>query len=292
MARIFLYIALALVFIAAVLLWSNRPRRFLIEADIPSDFPEQGFSHDSFEALLQSYVTADGQVDYDRWQRSTESVTVLERYLAAVARFSPDNTPLRFPSRNDELAYWMYGYNAYVIRAVLEHWPLDSVTDVKAPIEAVTGLGFFYQLRFQFGGEFLSLLAVENRKIRARYRDARIHFVLNCASESCPIARPELPTGEALEDLLSSATTEFINDSRNIKVDHDNRSIRLSTIFKWYEKDFLNELHNAGVSSSGGLFDYVLRYADEALAADLRAAESYEITFADYDWSINATPQP
>jgi hypothetical protein len=37
----------------------------------------------------------------------------------------------------------MYGYNAYVIKSVLDHWPLKSVTDVKAPVEAVKELGFF-----------------------------------------------------------------------------------------------------------------------------------------------------
>ena len=72
-----------------------------------------------------------------------QSVQQLNSYLGAVSRFSPDNAPHRFRGRNDELAYWIYAYNAYVIRSVLDHWPLDSVTDVKAPLEAIKGLGFF-----------------------------------------------------------------------------------------------------------------------------------------------------
>lgn len=288
MAKLFLYMALTLVVIAIALMWANRPRKFIVEAELPADFPEQSFSHESFEDLLQIYVTPDGRVDYERWHRFQDSVAQLDQYLAAVSHFSPDNSPQRFESSNDELAYWVYGYNAYVIRAVLDHWPLESVTDVKAPVEAVKGLGFFYQLRFSFGGQYLSLFAVENKKIRERYRDARIHFVLNCASESCPIARPELPTGDALEDLLASATIEFINDAANVRVDHQRRSVRLSTIFKWYKKDFLNELRVAGQPAQGGLLDYVARYAEPALAADLHAAGQYEIQFSDYDWSLNS----
>ena len=193
---------LVLVLVVASFFWANRPRRVIIDAPIAAGFPEQGFSHDAFEVLLRDYVTPAGQVDYDRWHASADSLSQLDGYLAAVSEYSPDNTPDRFPERNDALAYWLYGYNAYVIKAVLDRWPLSSVTDIKAPIEAIKGMGFFYQLRFSFGGKYLSLLVVENDRIRARYKDARIHFVLNCASESCPVARPELPTGDALEEKM------------------------------------------------------------------------------------------
>jgi hypothetical protein len=268
--------------------WSIRPRKVIIGATMPVAFPEQGFSHDSFEELLQSYVTPGGRVDYGRWQSLPTSVAQLDSYLAAVSEYSPDSSPERFPSRNDALAYWMYGYNAYVIRSIINHWPITSVTDIKAPIEAVKGLGFFYQLRFSFGGEYLSLLDVENRKIRAGFKDARIHFFLNCASESCPIARPELPTGDELEQLLASATTDFINDPTKVFVDHDRRKVFLSTIFNWYEDDFLNDLRARGQPSGNGLLTYVAEYALDELADDLAIAGEYQIEYRDYDWSLNS----
>jgi len=173
-----IWAVLFLAVLAAAFFWVNRPRKIIIGAALPLSFPQQGFSHGSFENLLQSYVSADGRIDYDRWHQSSTATQQLESYLAAVSEFSPKATPERFPNRNDELAYWMYGYNAYVIRSVLDHWPLESVTDVKAPVEAVKGLGFFYQQRFSFGGEFMSLLDAENKEIRKKYQDPRIHFFL------------------------------------------------------------------------------------------------------------------
>lgn len=271
----------------ATFLWVNRPRKVIIDTQISAGFPEQGFSHKAFEALLREYVTPAGHVGYGRWHAKRESVDQLDAYLAAVSRFSPENAAHRFPERNDELAYWMYGYNAYVIKAVLDRWPLSSVTDVKAPIEAIKGMGFFYQLRFSFGGEYLSLLAVENNKIRARYRDARIHFVLNCASESCPVARPELPTGDELEELMTRAAEEFISDPDNVSVDHDRKTVFLSSIFKWYKKDFINDLRAKGLPAERGLIDYVAGLATGLLRADLDRADGYNIEFRDYDWSLN-----
>ena len=282
--------ALAVVaMLVAAFFWVNRPRRVVIDAPLPAGFPEQEFSHDAFEGLLREYVTPGGRVDYARWYSSGDSVATLDSYLSAVARFSPETAARRFPDKNAELAYWMYGYNAYVIKGVLDNWPISSVTDVKAPIEAVTGMGFFYRLRFPFGGEYLSLLTVENEKIRERYRDARIHFVLNCASKSCPVARPELPTGEALQQLMSKAAAEFVNDRANVDVDHERRKVLLSTIFKWYEEDFINDLRAKGRPAGRGLIDYVASVATGSLQSDLEQADGYSVEFREYDWNLNNT---
>jgi hypothetical protein len=186
----------------------------------------------------------------------------------------------------------MYSYNGYVIKSVLDHWPISSVTDIKAPIEAVTGLGFFYRQRFLFGGTALSLYTVENEEIRKAFHDPRIHFVLYCASGSCPVLRPELPTGEDLERLLQEATFVFISDPKNVRIDHEKRAITLSAIFKMYQSDFLRELTRKGLSSENGAIDYVRSVAPASLRAELRTAVDYSISFADYDWSIAETKSP
>ena len=267
----------------------NRTQFIPVDADIPVDFPTDSFSHRDFESLLEKYVDQDGNVDYTRWHSSQESVSTLNAYLAAVSQYSPDATPERFSSKSQELAYWLYGYNAYVIKSVLDNWPLESVTDVKAPLEVVKGMGFFHRLRFEFGGEPYSLLSVENSIIRKRFQDARIHFVLNCASDSCPPMRPTLPTGDALDALLTAAATDFVNDPRNVSVDHGSKQVVLSTIFKWFRKDFLNDLAKRGLPSERGLVDYVSGEASETLRAELDAASGYEVVFRDYDWSLNGS---
>jgi len=265
----------------------NRPQLISIDADIPEQFPLDGFSHEAFEELLGRYVDSEGNIDYAAWHGSTGDRALLDRYLAAVSRFSPAGTPERFAKRSEQLAYWLYAYNAYVIRSVLENWPLQSVTDVKAPIEAVKGLGFFYRQRFLFGGDALSLYAVEHEKILATYRDPRIHFVLNCASASCPVLRPELPTGDDLEELLKVSTVDFINDERNVRVDHDAQQVVLSTIFKWYRNDFINDVRRRGLPNDDGVLGYIRDVALADLQADLIKGSGYSVLYEDYDWAIN-----
>ena len=285
--KIGITLILILAALIACVLIANRPRLVTVDASIPVNFPADRFAHGLFEQLLRSYVDDSGNVDYERWQQNEADVQSLDAYLAAVSRFSPESTPERFEKQSDELAYWLYGYNAYVIKSILDQWPLDSVTDVKAPLELVKGLGFFYQLRFLFGGEAYSLYAVENDIIRARYRDARIHFVLNCASESCPVLRPELPEGDELEPFLQQSAVYFVNDEHNVRIDHDKNEIVISTIFKWFKKDFINDLRRRGLPSDRGVIDYVASVASEELKKDLSRTNGYDLVFADYDWTIN-----
>lgn len=287
MKTFFLASVLAIALLAVIVYWLDRPQLNAIDATVPQDFPADGFSHRLFEDLLKSYVNDAGEVDYGAWHDSGDDNRQLDSYLAAVSAYSPDNAPDRFKSRNDALAYWLYAYNAYVIRSVLDHWPLKSVTDVKAPVEVVNGFGFFYRQHYVFGGDSYSLLTVENQKIRATYKDARIHFVLNCASESCPVLRPELPTGDALESLLEDATLEFVSDDRNVYIDHASKTIFLSAIFKWFKKDFVSELRKRGLPTEHGAVAYITTVADPKKRDELLSAVDYDVKYRDYNWSLN-----
>jgi hypothetical protein len=287
MKTVLLATVLVIALIVAVVFRLDRQQTNIIDADVPQDFPVDGFSHQLFEDLLKIYVNTEGEVDYDAWKESSDANGQLDSYLAAVSLYSPENSPERFRTRNDALAYWLYAYNAYVIRAVLDHWPLESVTDVKAPVEVVKGFGFFYRQLYMYGGQHYSLLAIENQKIRATYKDARIHFVLNCASESCPVLRPELPTGDALESLLQQATLDFVNDDRNVHVDHESKTIYLSTIFKWFKKDFVSELRKRGLPTERGAVAYVESVAGHKKRDELLSAADYDVEYIDYDWSLN-----
>jgi len=266
--------------------WDTKPN--VVRVTAAADLPADGFSHDRFERLLRRFTDGKGQLDYDAWHADATAQREFDTYLANLAEASPDSDPERFADSLARLRYWMHAYNAFVIKAVLVHWPLTTVTDVKAPIEAVKGLGFFYKLRFVAGGTVLSLWGIEREKVFASHHDPRAHFVLNCASASCPAIRPSLPSGPALDAALAAAAVEFVSDPGNVSIDHASRRIRLSTIFKWYEKDFVRDLERRGLPASAGPLDYVRYIAPAALRHELKLATDYAVEYVDYDWSINA----
>jgi hypothetical protein len=268
--------------------WNTRPTVLRVDAPLPADFPRDGFSHAALEGLLRRFVDPRGRVDYARWKADAASLRQLDSYLAAVAAYSPENAPGRFESGGERLVYWVHAYNAFVIKAVLDRWPIASVTDVKAPLEVVKGLGFFYTLQFTAGGRAYSLYELEKEKAVRETRDARVHFVLNCASGGCPVIRPELPTGDALEPLLQQAARDFVASDENVRVDHEGRRLVVSPIFDWYRDDFLDDLRRRGLPAARGIVDYLLHVAPEERRADLERAAEYEVEFVEYDWTLNA----
>lgn len=246
------------------------------------------FSHDRYHAVLQRFVNEQGRVDYAGLKAQPEE---LELYYDSITRYSPDSHPQLFPDASHELAYWINAYNAGVLKTVITYYPVKSVLDVKTPpilFFLTDKAGFFYFQRLTFGGATTSLYYLENKVIRDRYKDPRIHFALNCASIGCPHL-PRTPfTGDQLDRQLDFETRKFLAESRNFAIDHDQKTIFLSSIFKWYEKDFTTWYQQRYPTSKPSLLNYIRLYLNEEHQKLFdNAGGDYSIGFVQYDWGLN-----
>ena len=166
--------------------------------------PPSLFSHVAFDRVLERDVDARGRVDYPGLKQHEGD---LDRYFRLLAAFSPDSTPEFFPTETARLAYWINGYNAAPIKTVLHYYPIESVLDVKRPtlLFFFPGKsGFFYFQRASFGGKRYSLYHLENKIIRDRFNEPRIHFALNCASTGCPVLPRKAFSAENLDAELEN----------------------------------------------------------------------------------------
>ncbi len=230
------------------------------------------FSHEDFNKVLSLNVDK-GRVDYKAISNSED----FKNYYSLVSTYSPDSNPELFPTKEDKLAYWINAYNSAAIRTVLEHYPITSVMDVSPPslfffLPEVSG--FFVFQKPIFGGKKISLFNLENNIIRKRFNEPRVHFALNCASISCPQLPSKAFRANTLESDLETEAKKFFSEKRNLEVDHTAKKIKLSSILKWYEKDFTD------------IRIYVSNYVEEDLRESILNPE-YQIEFIDYDWGLN-----
>lgn len=252
----------------------------------PRALPPAEFSHADLDRVLQRFVDDQGLVDYAALSRAP---FVLGTYLGQLAAYSPDRTPALFADEDARLAYWLNAYNAVALRWVLEHYPIESVQDVTrwwtAPLPA--GAGFFYALRFPFGGRSTSLHALENRIVRGRFPDPRTHFALNCASLGCPVLPRHAFDPARLEEQLAHETQRFLAEPRNFRIDASARTAWLSEIFDGYEGDFTGWQARRGGDAT--LLGFVADHAGARAAADATraAAEGFAVRFTPYDWRLN-----
>jgi len=234
------------------------------------------YSDRPYQSLIEKYSVADGDgVDYAAWQASVSDMATMDDYIRTISEISPTSHPELFPSTDGARRYWINAYNALVLDAVLDLWPLDSVRDVTVSLSSriVPGKGFFYDREVVVGGETTNLKALEEFVLQS-LDDPRLHFALNCASESCPVLR----SSDWTDAELNQAARDFVNNPENVAI--EDGKIYLSRIFKWYKKDFPRDIAA-----------YLRRYAGDDLGRQLDTAieDNYPVRYRDYDWSLNGS---
>jgi hypothetical protein len=248
--------------------------------------PVVGF-HVDLATFLERHHREGGRIDY---AAAVSDSRDLDRYLARLRAVSPDSDPLAFPSDPQRLAYWINAYNAWTIRFVLDHYPIASVNDVRPPTGLgwlPQGAGFFYFLRTDLGGRRWNLYDLENRLMRRRFDEPRIHFALNCASIGCP-ELPGVPfVAHRLEAQLVRETTRFLADATQYRLDAEAGVVWLSPIFDWYESDFTRWARRHHPQQPATLVTWLLHHLPPHDAQQLATCEQCRVEFGPYDWSLN-----
>lgn len=227
--------------------------------------------HSLWDRVLQKHVNAIGEVDYAALKSDRAK---LDAYLGQLAAVSPDSDPERFAGRDEQLAYWINAYNALTVGAVVDLYPIASVRKAD---------DFFGRRSHRAGGRLLSLRDIEHKILRERLDEPRIHFVIVCASVSCPMLERRAFFAGDLEQRLEVASRRFLNEKRNVTVDLARKRLTLNKILDWYADDFHPE------SPDGSVRGYIVRYADEPLRESLIAlGPKAKPRHHDYDWSLNS----
>ena len=223
----------------------------LVAEETPEDLSKP--NHDAWNDLLKKHVSADGKVNYKGFK---QDMPALESYLGDLTRNPIQNDW----SRPEKMAYWINAYNAFTIKLILDNYPLKSI------IALDNGKTWDIK-RIQLGEKTYSLNGIENDILRPQYKDARIHFAVNCAAKSCPPLLNRAWTGDNLSKYLDQQAKAFINNSKYNKISAD--AVQISKIFEWYAADF------------GDIIAYLNKYSN------VKINPAATITYLEYDWALN-----
>lgn len=226
------------------------------------DAPES--LHRPFDILLQIYVSG-ARFDYDRMWRNESDLQRLAKYLDTLQTRDPSQWP-----REAALAYWINLYNAATLNLVLQNYPVKSIKDIGGFMKSP-----WRRKVVRVAGKELTLDDIEHKIIRPRFKDARIHFALNCAAIGCPPLANRAFTAETLEQQLEAACYAALNNPRWVEVTE--QEIRVSKIFDWYRKDF--------EEYAGSLREFIARYREKD--REIILDETRKLVFKEYDWNLN-----
>lgn len=232
--------------------------------DAPSKKGSKTIIHKQWTELLQKHVDENGNVNYIGFKRDS---TLLNNYSDMLIKNPPDEEKW---SDNEQIAYWINVYNAFTIKLIITHYPLESIKDIGSTIQ-IPFVNSPWDIKLiEINGEKLDLNYVEHTILRKKFNEPRIHFAINCASFSCPKLRREAFSAEKLNSQLNEQAIDFINDPKRNIISEDHAS--LSKIFSWFKSDF---------SKNGSLIEYLNTYSKVTLKFNSK------ISYMDYDWSLN-----
>ena len=212
---------------------------------------------ESYDRLLKKYVTPGG-VKYAAWKSNAGDLQELRGVVDAIGTANVGSM-----GKNDQLAFYINAYNAWILNEALGKYPTKSVKD--------TFFTFFTGKRIKVAGAQTSFNALEKETIRSKFGDPRIHFALNCASKSCPPLLSAAFRGSSLESQMETLSRNFINTPNGVNYQEAAKTAELSKIFDWYKDDF----------KDGGPVAFINKRRSKPLPADVK------ITYQEYDWSLN-----
>lgn len=241
-------------------------------------------------AILESYASDDRlHLDYIGISNSEE----FRRYVNLVEDLQ--RVDLLSLSHDEKLAFFLNLHNSMAIHAVVR---------VGHPGGMIDRRSFFGDFMYVIGGHPYSLSSINNGILRSNRRppysltkpfsngDKRlelafdkvnrlIHFGMWNATRGSPSIRFFKPQG--IESELRSAAREYFQREEGVQVDLAKRTVYLPRIIKWYSADFGQEKE---------VPDWIINFLDASKAGLLmhltNDGGSVNISYQDYDWSLNS----
>lgn len=221
------------------------------------------------DSVLSTYVDSGGNVDYLALAMTDDVV----RYVESLVKFDLGN----LATKNDKLAFWINAYNMITIYGVIKAIRTNPDFIKKGNRGLMDKFKFFFLNKYTIAGKRYNLLDIENGILR-KFNEPRMHFALVCGTGSCPLLKNGLYSSANLDTELDTAAKLFIISPKGIKLDKEHNIIHISSIFKWYKKDFGSEKNS--------VLAFIARYHPEKEYIK-KNIERLKIRYMDYDWELN-----
>jgi hypothetical protein len=242
--------------------------------------------HRPLDELLELYVR-DGLVYYRALASDRRR---LDAYIALLD--GPQARAVESWPREEQIAFWLNAYNAWVLRAVIDHYPIRGASG-RYPANSLRQIaGTFERSPRRIAGRSLTLDQIETTVI-AQFRDPRLYLALGRGAVGSGRLRSEAFSGASLGSQLDAVAKEFATSGRLLEIDEAQRVVHVSPILSWREKDFIAAYAGAVPARFAGRSDLekaLLAFVDRNLLPherDFLERNEFKMEFKPFDWSLN-----
>jgi hypothetical protein len=241
--------------------------------------------HRPFDQLLDLNVR-DGLVYY-RALKSDRGR--LDRYVASL------NVPAATYAgwtREQQMAFWVNAYNALVLQAVIDRYPIRGRASAY-PANSIRQVpGVFEQAKHRLAGRSVTLDDIE-KTILPEFKEPRLYLALGRGAVGSGRLRSEAYSGDRLMQQLDQLQAEFVNEQAMVKIDRDAGQVTVTPIVSWHEAEFVAAYDKgpAGVFAQRSPIErsIVAFIAPRLLPLerDFVNKNEFRLGFQNFDWRLN-----
>jgi hypothetical protein len=241
--------------------------------------------HRPFDQLLDVNVR-DGLVYYRalRGERGR-----LDRYVASL------NVPAASYqgwTREDKIAFWLNGYNAIVLQAVISHYPIKGKS-TQYPASSIRQIpGVFETAKHRLAGRSLTLDEIE-KTVLPEFDDPRLYLALGRGAVGSGRLRSEAYVGSRLASQLATVQSEFVSDQAMLKIDRLTGTMTVTPIISWREAAFVKAYDKGAqgpYAQRSPIERAVLAFVTPhllRLEREFVEKNAFQMSFHELDWRLN-----
>jgi hypothetical protein len=242
--------------------------------------------HKPLDELLDLYVR-DGFVYYNALKSDRAK---LDRYIRSLDSPTAGNQA-SWP-REQQIAFWINAYNAFVLRTVIDNYPIRGTASQfpRGSIRQISGA--FERQTFRAAGRAVTLDGLE-KDILAPFGEPRAFLALGRGAVGGGRLRSEAFSGARLEQQLTDVAAEAIDRKELVRVDSLENVMNISPLFSWREDVFTAAYADkapATFASRSPLERAVLALiTPHLLTTEVEYLEknAFKVQFSTFDWRLN-----
>ena len=242
--------------------------------------------HKPWDEILDLYVR-DGLVYYRALKQERNR---FDRYVQSLSDVTADTVKSWPPDR--QLAYWINAYNAFVLRTVIDSYPIRGKSP-DYPVNSIRQIpGAFERRQFRAGGRMLTLDALE-KDVIGGFNDARALLALTRGATGGPRLKSEAFTAARIDSQLETMVSELVRSRDLVFVDVASERLSVNPLFSWREEIFARSLASrapAVYASRSPLERAVLALIDPLLVpneSEFLRKNTFSMAFHNFDWKLN-----
>ena len=247
----------------------------------PGPVGAQARSDRVFDQILDQYVR-DGLVYYAALRAERRAI---DRHVESL-----EERPAGFDAWSEarRLAYWLNGYNALVLRTVIDHYPIRGMS-AEFPENSIMQIPGVYSGReHRIAGRRLTLQAIEDELVAA-FGDPRAHLALGCGAVGSPRLRSEAFRDDRLEAQLQAVVADFATTPHHVTLDRAGDEVVVSAVLGWRVTEFAT-LAGADLTGRSPIERALVALISPALFPSEReflARNTFHLRYRDFDWRLN-----